>query len=671
MRSEVLGTQPRCALLSSCAIAALWAVAPWAAAPLHAGANFWTSMGPDGGTVTAVLADPIDAEVAYAATSRGGVFKSTDGGATWQSASRGLTDHGMTSLAADPLHPGTLYATSYSSLAVSHDSAATWSRIVIPKVIPYLWSVAVDPARPDTLYVGTNFTVYVSRDGGGTWTASKAFRRQLVHLVADPVRSSVFALAPSIGSTPYVLEESTDGGVTWVDRSATLPASIGGEQTMLAVEPTSPGRMWLASKDGPHAQTFRSTDGGATWQPQPGGFPVAAGAGGVVVAGLFRSADGGDSWQAAGVLPDAVAALAIGAGSTRVYAGGATVGMMVSADGGGSWQVSTQGLTATFVAGAAIDSSARLYLAVANLGLVTGAESGGGWRSLGPGFPVDPFPHYAILLVDPGAPGTLYFRGPATLLSRSTDAGVSWAQLPRPSGECFAVATLTLDASTPSVLYATGELGGPPSCFSAQTVQCTAFKSVDAGATWSCMPSPYALQVVVAPSRPSTLYGVGSFGPGKAYVWKSTNAGATWLPIDPGLPMAGLALPYLPNLVVDPTNPERLFLSVPNGGVWRSVNGGRQWQETDHGLPHSRLPPLLAMDPQNPRLLYAAEFDIGVYRSLNGGRTWQPILAGLPPVYNGSQGGVALYGALLPDPQRSGTVYLATGGRGLLVYSAQ
>jgi photosystem II stability/assembly factor-like uncharacterized protein len=670
MSSETLGTPPRRVLLSAWAIAVLWAVAPWGAAPLHAGTNFWTSMGPDGGSVTAVLADPIDAEVAYAATSRGGVFKSSDGGATWQSASRGLTEHAMTSLAADPLHPGTLYATSLTSLAVSHDSAATWSRIVIPKVILYLWSVTVDPALPNTLYVATDFTVYVSRDGGGSWTPSKVFRRQLVQVVADPVRTSVFALTPGNGSTRYVLKETADGGVTWVDRSATLPASIGGG-TMLAVEPTPPGRMWLASQDGPHAQTFRSTDGGATWQPQPGGFPVAAGAGGVVVAGLFRSADGGDSWQAAGAPPDAVSALAIGAGSTRIYAGGATVGMMVSGDGGGSWQVASQGLTATYVADAAIDPSARLYLSVADLGLVTGAAGGGGWRPLGPGFRVDPYFHDTILLVDPGAPGTLYFRGPGTFLSRSTDAGVSWTQLPRPSDECFGVATLTLDASTPSVLYATGELGGPPSCWSVQSVQCTAFKSVDAGATWSCMPSPYALQVVVAPSRPSTLYGVGSFGPGKAYVWKSTNAGATWSPIDPGFSMAGLAVTFLPNLVVDPTNSQRLFISLPNGGVWRSVNGGRQWQETDHGLPRSRLPLLLAMDPQNPQLLYAAEFDIGVYRSLNGGRTWQPILAGLPPIYDGSQGLVALYDALLPDPQNSGTIYLATGGRGLLVYSAQ
>jgi photosystem II stability/assembly factor-like uncharacterized protein len=311
--------------------------------------------------------------------------------------------------------------------------------------------------------------------------------------------------------------------------------------------------------------------------------------------------------------------------------------------------------------------SATLYTAVVGEGLFKSTSGGAEWQPIGPHFDVEDL--MTTVVLDPAAPSTLYFVDPhGSPVSRSTDSGTTWTQLPVPAGECFRVSALIPDPGSPSVLYGIGVLGGPPDCVSAKP-PCTAFKSVDGGETWSCLGSPgppNPLAIFVAPSQPSTLYGFGQFGPGGSFLWRSVDGGASWTSIAAGLPPLGYF--FLHQLVaVDPTNAQRIFIGVANGSVWRSVDGGQHWQEADHGLPRGgNYPPLLAIDPQNPQLVYAAKAQIGVYYSLNGGRTWRPILRGLPPVNTGP-----LYTALTPDPKRPGTVYLSTWGNGVMAYSAR
>jgi photosystem II stability/assembly factor-like uncharacterized protein len=637
-----------------------------ALAPLHAGTNRWTSIGPNGGPVTAVLLDPANPGVVYAGSYWAGVFKSIDGGGTWRPANRGLHDFSVSGLAADPHHPGTLYATTNITLSVSHDAAATWTPLPLRVPEGGLTSVVVDPVLPHHLYVGTTITVWASRDGGNHWTASKGFRCGPVNLVADAVRGKVYAVSPDCDRFRTRLAESGDGGATWRDLSANLPDVGGGAS--LAVEPVAPGTLWLANL----GVTFRSSDGGASWQHEPGGAPVAAGAGGLVVSGTFRSLDGGGTWQAGGAFPDLAIAIAISPDQSRIYAGGANVGMMVSGDAAQSWQIANQGLVADVDVTVAVDprDSATLYTAVVGEGLLKSTSGGAEWQPIGPHFDVEEL--VTTVVLDPAAPSTLYFVDPnGGPVSRSTDGGATWTQLPVPASECFRVSALIPDPGSPSVLYGIGALGGPSDCKSSEP-SCTAFKSVDGGESWSCLGSPGPPNpsfIVVAPSRPSTLYGFGQFGPGGSLLWRSVDGGASWTSIAAGLPHLGYAYNYSLSqiMAVDPTNAQRIFIGVVNGGVWRSVDGGQHWQRADRGLPHGApYPPLLAVDPQNPQLVYAAKTEIGVYYSLNGGGTWRPILGGLPPVNTGP-----LYTALKADPQRSGTVYLSTWGFGVMAYSAR
>src|SRR5258708_34976725 len=58
--------------------------------PVPAGVNHWTAIGPDGANVVTLVVDPVVSAIAFAGTTGSGVFKTTDGGASWATANAGL-----------------------------------------------------------------------------------------------------------------------------------------------------------------------------------------------------------------------------------------------------------------------------------------------------------------------------------------------------------------------------------------------------------------------------------------------------------------------------------------------------------------------------------------------------------------------------------------------------
>ncbi|HVT18205.1 MAG TPA: hypothetical protein VHQ90_18765 [Thermoanaerobaculia bacterium] len=638
----------------------------WGAWPADATSS-WTAIGPEGGRVAALVADPVDPQVVYAVTGSAGVFKSSDGGASWRQASRGLTDSELVALAVDQVVPGTLYAASSFGVFVSRDGAATW----MPAEPFSLWqdefpqSLASDPARAGTVYAATFDGVWVSNDAGASWTQTLGLGG-VIRLVSDPARSSVFALSGRLGSLR--LFESADGGATWKDRSASLPKLTYGDLTFgFAVEPAAPGILYIAlthvdfDSGTKVLQTLRSSDGAASWQAAgTGSEPVAASAGGLVVAGGFKSSDHGASWQPVGELPDAVAAYAIAAGGSKVYAGGATRGVLASADGARSWQVMSKGLTATSVLALAVDpfasdphSPAWLYAAVENLGLLRSRNGGSRWRPLDTGLEAPTRNDFYALAAHPAAPGNLYYFSHAVLES-STDAGASWTQLGKP--HCVTIDALSPDPSAPAVLYAAGSLNCGQGCGGA-------FKSTDRAASWSCL-GVAAYQIAVAPSAPATLYALAPSPPSGNFLYRSTDSGRTWVPLEVPRRLARGAAARYGHLAVavDPWNAARLYVGGPTG-VWMSQDGGESWSRKDHGLPHGVAAPLLAIDPHQPLTLYAAAAEVGVFRSRDGGDSWQPIRDGLPDASD-------VYTTLAVDPGHPGSLYLAIAGSGIYSFSS-
>ena len=266
-------------------------------ASLFAGLS-WRQIGPfRGGRVAAVTGVPSSPETYYLGAALGGVWKTTDGGNTWQP----IFDH----------------ASALGSIG----------------------AIAVAPSNPDVIYVGTGESapredasfgdgVWKSIDGGKTWThAGLEDSRHIARIVVDP-RNPDLVLVAAQGHVYGSNEQrgvfrSSDGGRTWT-KVLYKDAVSGGIE--LAADPDNPSTVfaalwqvqrqpWHLESGGPGSGLYKSTDEGATWTPVTGhglpetvlgkiGVSVAAGTQGRRVyalveaahGGVFRSDDGGSTW---------------------------------------------------------------------------------------------------------------------------------------------------------------------------------------------------------------------------------------------------------------------------------------------------------------------------------------------------------------------------------------
>jgi photosystem II stability/assembly factor-like uncharacterized protein len=163
------------------------------------GGHFWrevqgTSL--DGLSISAIAPHPTDVDTAWAATVGQGVYKTSDGGATWSRTSNGLADKRVMALIIDA-RTGTLFAgTAEAGVWRSEDGGKSWQRRSsgMNPTEP-VGALVIDPARPDTLYAGSwQSGASVSRNAGGSWQRMN-----------DGLRTrSVSALAISVdGATLY------------------------------------------------------------------------------------------------------------------------------------------------------------------------------------------------------------------------------------------------------------------------------------------------------------------------------------------------------------------------------------------------------------------------------------------------------------------------------------
>ena len=211
------------------------------------------SSGPDGiGAILSLAIDPTAPSTLYAGTDGGGVYKSTDGAATWVSSSSGLTDFSVFALAVDPAVPAIVYAGTASGLFVSLDGGGGWALVAgLPHTV--FGAVVFDPANASTVYaVSTDAGVFKSPDAGTTWTS--------INAGLAGTNPSTLAVDPSSSSTLYVgtiqngVYKSSNGGGSW--------ATINGGLTnlhvqTLTIDPTAPSRSMPEQPTGAHTRPSR------------------------------------------------------------------------------------------------------------------------------------------------------------------------------------------------------------------------------------------------------------------------------------------------------------------------------------------------------------------------------------------------------------------------------
>lgn len=193
-----------------------------------------------------------------AGTQLQGMFRSTNGGSSWQHVPQYAQSQVRDMLLVGAGSQVALAATWGDGLLRSTDNGGTWSRVGQNINTVYLYSLA---SKSGTIYVGTGTSgIWKSTNNGGTWSATGTISSPGAVSLAAATEQIVYA-----GSVNNGLYKTTNGGGTW-----NQIGFAGKTIRAVAVEPGSPDRVY-ASVIGEGVS--RSTDGGGNWQPLSGGLP--------------------------------------------------------------------------------------------------------------------------------------------------------------------------------------------------------------------------------------------------------------------------------------------------------------------------------------------------------------------------------------------------------------
>lgn len=250
-----------------------------------------------GGRSAAVTGVPGDPMTFYMGATGGGVWKTTNGGSTWENISDGFFGGSIGAVAVSPSHPNVLYVgggevtvrgnvSPGTGLYKSVDGGRSWTAIGL-EASRHIPRIRIHPDNPDIVYaavLGDLFAdsdergVYKSTDGGEKWerVLFANERAGAVDLVFDPVNPEVlYASTWNVRRTPYdfssggpgsALWKSEDGGANWtclmeMEGMPEGPFGIIG----VTVSPVDPDRVW-AILENDEGGVYRSDDAGKTWE---------------------------------------------------------------------------------------------------------------------------------------------------------------------------------------------------------------------------------------------------------------------------------------------------------------------------------------------------------------------------------------------------------------------
>ncbi|QDV05592.1 Ycf48-like protein [Planctomycetes bacterium Poly30] len=577
----------------------------------------WKSIGlEDSHHVPRIRIHPRDPDTAWAAVlghlygphPTRGVYKTTDGGETWEQKLFVSEDAGCVDLALDPSNPRVMFASFWnvrrtpyslssggegSSLWKSVDGGETWTDISANDGMPEgplgISGISVSGADSDTVYAvieAKEGGVFRSRDGGKKWSRVSSDRnlRQRAwyysRLQADPVDvDTVYVL--NVG-----MHRSTDGGKTF-DRIST-PHS---DNHDLWIAPSDPKRM-IESNDGGANISF---DGGESWSEQDT-QPTSQ---------MYRvSIDTAQPYRLLGGQQDN-SALRIRSSSER----GGRPGLRdwESTAGGESGHVVAHPANPDLVFGGSYGGylTMRDHANGQSRNVTVWPDNPMGYGAEGMlyrfqwNFPLFFSPHGDPEAALDSDDSYALYAG-SNVLFRSTDLGASWKQI-----------SPDLTRNDPTRL---GPSGGP-------------ITKDNTGVEYYCT----IFAAFESPLRKGVIW----CGSDDGRVHVTTDDGGTWNDVTPeGLP----EWTQINDMIADPFAVGGAYLAGTRYKlddfkpyVYHTTDFGATWQDLSAGIPEDHFTRAIEADPERRGLLFAGT-ERGLYVSMNGGEEWSAFQQGLPIV---------------------------------------
>jgi photosystem II stability/assembly factor-like uncharacterized protein len=630
----------------------------------------WRMIGPfRGGRVVAVTGVPGKPNEYLFGTVDGGVWKTTNGGNTWDPMFDAEPIASIGAIAIAPANPQIIYVGTGESdmrsdisygdgVYKSTDGGATWRNIGL-RDSQNVGRILVDPHDPNIVIVaalghafGPNAErgVYRSTDGGATWkkVLSKNDDTGAIDLCWDPANPtvvyaalwqtrrhpwSVYAPTNGPGSGLY---KSIDAGVTWNQITGHGFPSEGLGRIGIAVPPGQNGKRVYAVVDAHDGGIYRSDDAGQNWQRlssdrrvwQRGWYfggitadPRNPDVVYVMDTAMYRSTDGGEHFEPIKAAPggDDYHSLWIAPDDPQRMILGSDQGAAISVDGATTWSSWFNQPTAQFyhvitdnrfpyrVYGSQQDSGTAAVSSRSDYGQITFRD----WQPVGG-------EESGYIVADRADPDIVYGGGPYGVVRR-----FNWA-----TGQSLDVSPAAIRVSNEKLRF-----------------------------TWT---SP----LVDSPQNPQVLY------LGAQLVLRSSDRGQSWQAISPDLTAknadaSGTAKKEEPQGVVytiapSPLRAGEIWAGTDNGLIQITLDDGAHWS--------TRTPPdvaewsqisLIEASPHDAATAYAAvdrhqvdDFNPYIYRTSDSGKTWQKVVVGLP------QG--AYVHAVREDPKRKGLLFAGT-----------
>ena len=674
----------------------------------------WRNIGPHrGGRVVAVAGDPKEPMVFYFGACAGGVWKTTDGGTYWQNVSDGFfKTAAVGAIAVAESDPNVIYVGMGEACIrgnVSHgdgvykssDGGKTWEHLGLEDT-RHISRIRVHPQDPDCVYVaalghafGPNRErgIFRSRDGGKTWShvLFKNEQSGAADLSMDPnnprilyaalweVQRSPWSLTSGgLGSSIY---KSTDSGESWTDitNSPGLPTGIKG-RIGLAVSPARTDRIW-ALVEAADGALFRSDNGGASWirlSEEKGlrarawyyshifADPKDAETLYILNVRAFKSLDGGRSFIQFATPHGDNHDLWIDPSNPQRMIEGNDGGACVSFNGGATWSTIYNQPTAQFyhvavdtqypyrVYGTQQDNTAISVPSQSHKGAIqwndcyTVGSSESGHIAVRPDNPN--IVYSGAIGSAPGGGGVLlrydHATGQVRIITVWPEMYYGWGAKDAKYRFQWTF-PIVISPHDPKILYAAANI---------------AFRSIDEGTNWEPI-SPDLTRNDVTKMEPSggpitkdttgaefycTIFAFVESPHERGVFWAGTDDGLVHISMNDGKTWEDVTPPDLPewttisSIEPSPHDPAKVYVTASryklddlNPYVYKTTDYGKSWQIITNGIPVDGSTRVLREDPKREGLLFVGT-ELGVFVSFDDGGSWKPIQNNLPvvPIYD-------------------------------------